>query len=1193
MVNGQRSLRRAVTVGTFVVSLVLALAVPCIALAANTALFTSATPAKGSSISVYKPVISVIVYDKYGVSGSANYYLALDGVKKSTSLKKIIGWGTRKFKLSYAVPANLSIGGHTVRARVKDARGKTSTYDWSFTVLDGTAPVTTSDLVLNYTGAAAIHLSRSDNVGVTHTYYRVDNGTPQEGVSVVVSRGLTDPLYSLHKLAFWSVDAAGNVETINYEYFFIAPVAQTIAESHALPDVFCTTISGCHGTLGTDSSDIASLTVHPTADLPKIHDGNCFACHGAGVTPSADCATCHGAAGPHGQHVAITSSTNCTTCHTDAVVTLLHPSCETCHNSADPVVIAAIAGHHDTCEACHGSDFTVVHTTTEATNGHAVTTPIQTNNTCFYTPCHGTNVLTDHSVALPGGPTAHGCASCHGANAHAPHVDAIATPESSHTVYVTTVNCSQCHPTGINVHTNPAIPAAHVTTNGCSSVNTTFCHGTNVADIHATKKPTGTIAPPGCVACHATGVTPSTDCAHAGCHDGITMPLDPHTVTTLPAHVIATDPALFSCVSSGCHSGDVATVHTVWIAPAGCVACHAPGRTPSNNCVDCYFTGTGGLGAGHSRVLVGLGTASLHYVALPAGCISAGCHTTEHDLGQVHLLAGIQCLDCHDSGDSRVIAAVTGATGHDCVDCHNGNGGGANANPNLKAGHYSEFTDPLNVSGHNILGNVIGAISDFSATGVVVKDSAGDTITQDWPLPTSGVFWSQSVVVTDPVTAATLNPTDSPAVALANKGFSGDPTTLINKTVGWGSTIGCNDCHDAAAGIQAVGPHGATQTWVVDQNFPDDWTKAEITSFDPTGMRSIATTIGSPAVYYAKLGSKVWPPEGTVGSTTTANVYKNGSNVGTATISEGGFYDTTSTASTGYSAGVVTGRYICEKCHKLVNSYQGLGIEGNSRGFRDNNFAYIGFSNEAHMEHHADLVTGQANCVSCHIAIPHGWKRPRLLVYESDAAPYKVQWYFPNYSTASNASSLTADLSSGNWGFLGWNGLGSAPGASSRYKLVGAAIANGSVGTTTGGVWSNVNGVDHAAQNTVVNNSGKTYSSHLEKLSATATSLKELSAGPGDFDNDGDDSPFGANDVANGTLWGNWKQDKLGSEWLPDTSTFALYSGVAIQNNCGACSSAGLTHTDTGGSGEGVAETTVTGRLAVGGGVWSRIPFWK
>ena len=147
------------------------------------------------------------------------------------------------------------------------------------------------------------------------------------------------------------------------------------------------------------------------------------------------------------------------------------------------------------------------------------------------------------------------------------------------------------------------------------------------------------------------------------------------------------------------------------------------------------------------------------------------------------------------------------------------------------------------------------------------------------------------------------------------------------------------------------------------------------------------------------------------------------SNPATVTVYPGGFYGLTNAPSNGYSMGDSTGRFICQKCHKLTNSFQGLGIEGNGRGARDNALNYMGMSNEAHMEHHNDMVTGQGNCVSCHIAIPHGWKRPRLLVYESDPAPYKVQYVWPDYRSTDHGrpaqhGSDEPVLTAGNWGFL-------------------------------------------------------------------------------------------------------------------------------------------------------------------------------
>jgi hypothetical protein len=117
-------------------------------------------------------------------------------------------------------------------------------------------------------------------------------------------------------------------------------------------------------------------------------------------------------------------------------------------------------------------------------------------------------------------------------------------------------------------------------------------------------------------------------------------------------------------------------------------------------------------------------------------------------------------------------------------------------------------------------------------------------------------------------------------------------------------------------------------------------------------MRSVATTVGTPNPYYVK-------------------TWVNGTS-------------TPSTAGNGYSFGDLPGHFICQKCHKLVNYKQGYPIQNRSGRSQQG----MGVSNTAHMEHHPDQILGQANCVSCHIAIPHGWKRPRLLVYSSDPAPY-------------------------------------------------------------------------------------------------------------------------------------------------------------------------------------------------------------
>ena len=518
-----------------------------------------------------------------------------------------------------------------------------------------------------------------------------------------------------------------------------------------------------------------------------------------------------------------------------------------------------------------------------------------------------------------------------------------------------------------------------------------------------------------------------------------------------------------------------------------------------------------------------------------------------------------------------------------CTLCHSGAGIGLGST--------------MKASGHNTTENgVIGGKTKWDGSqGVVVLDSTGAVIKQTWPLPTASVFWSQSNM-------GSKSPTDAPLVAMANRGFpsAASGAAAINTTVGWNSVVTCQDCH---TGYNAVGPHAAAVKAGLDPNFPDDWTNAEITSFDPTGMRSIATTVGSANPYYAKLGGNVYmPAEITSGGvavadqaaamvglsieTTTQKVWgapspsvaptlPGYSATATKTVYPGGFYGLTNVTSTGYSAGTVTGRFICQKCHKLTNSFQGLSIEGNGRGFRDNNLNYMGMSNEAHMEHHNDMVTGQGNCVSCHIAIPHGWKRPRLLVYESDPASYKVQKFFPNFATNPAADDLNADLSGGNWGFQGWNGTGTKP----TSKYIAITVTNAYTGALS--------------------------STHIDKLSASESAEKELEAGACADE-------WSGYDAQNGTQWSNWDMSALGVAWPGDTnaagigasritlSAWDLATNKAvsipngdspIQNNCNACTSAsGTTHAPQyKPDGTGFA----SGNEGVNGDASHNIPYWK
>jgi hypothetical protein len=83
---------------------------------------------------------------------------------------------------------------------------------------DVTAPVTYSDARASYFGSATIRLTPTDGgSGVAATYYRLD-GSDQAAGTVVSTSTL-----GAHTLAFWSVDASGNVEPPHTVSFSISP----------------------------------------------------------------------------------------------------------------------------------------------------------------------------------------------------------------------------------------------------------------------------------------------------------------------------------------------------------------------------------------------------------------------------------------------------------------------------------------------------------------------------------------------------------------------------------------------------------------------------------------------------------------------------------------------------------------------------------------------------------------------------------------------------------------------------------------------------------------------------------------------------------------------------------------------------------------------------------------------------------
>jgi hypothetical protein len=144
-------------------------------------------------------------------------------------------------------------------------------------------------------------------------------------------------------------------------------------------------------------------------------------------------------------------------------------------------------------------------------------------------------------------------------------------------------------------------------------------------------------------------------------------------------------------------------------------------------------------------------------------------------------------------------------------------------------------------------------------------------------------------------------------------------TTLTSDTV-----IKCVDCHTGMS-TPVAGPHGAASAkWLIDPNYPAPYIMAVNSHTTVSGMKVRAS----------------------LADTTTASLM-DASNAGSS-----------------YAV-------ICAKCHDLWDETS----VGTSHPTGVSNA-----SNTAHASHHLDANNGEADCINCHIAIPHGWKRPRLLV---------------------------------------------------------------------------------------------------------------------------------------------------------------------------------------------------------------------
>ena len=518
--------------------------------------------------------------------------------------------------------------------------------------------------------------------------------------------------------------------------------------------------------------------------------------------------------------------------------------------------------------------------------------------------CHSGNIASIHA----GGPNG-GCANCHALSV-APMSD-----------------CAACHATLPNFHsaaTHKAIvSSATIAAQTCTQA---ICHGDSGSPIAYNHKN-------GCAECHDSTRAGVPEAILAGgatcesCHDFATI----HSAAKMTTgHTVSG-----SCFASTCHGTNVATMHTIDFRGTGaatipgCAACHAPGKTPSTDCQTCHAD----LVTPHDYVKAHAGATASYTVNVTAmlstnssACVA--CHG--NDLTAVlpaNTYADLPAAEhkgcsCHAYGEAGQNNGLLPAGQVGCQNCHGTAQYGAH-----------EFGAKNTVSGHNTTTfGTIGAKSRFDGSqGATLTDTVGNTVETTWGLPTVNVFWSQ-------------NPANAPAGA--------------NTTVGWDSVITCQDCH---TGLNAAGPHGASNNFGIDPQFPYPYADAVNSHVTESGIAARTTT----DVTTPRLNSTQAYP--------TTSTPTNWTGVMAAELSHG----LVDGGQPGTSYAV-----ICAKCHKLFDyESASLGVTAVSHG--PTWLTTTGISNDsntAHGSHHFDLNNGAADCVSCHVAIPHGWVRPRLLV---------------------------------------------------------------------------------------------------------------------------------------------------------------------------------------------------------------------
>lgn len=612
----------------------------------------SPVPAKGSSSTATRPTITLNVTDHYGVLGAGSSSMSIDGAPVASAISYTHSGVYTSSKIVYRVPSNLTRGTHTVLVTVTNLKGKSSSYTWSFTVVEPpleampTAGTTCRDCHAEYPTAHKMidctpcHGPRGS--ATAHSGVGCPLAAPCHGAAGSVPHVLDDPCERCHVGDYPGIPQAHSLAAENshqsasefcirsgchvvsltrehyrrtvdgerlscatcHESTDPAVVAAIASDSTTCESCHDLTVSGHEGTGTAHTATVSCVRAGcHDPDVAATHDGNCAACHAEGKTPSTQCTTCHAAGAYHadeaGSHSVPAGGCVGAGCHgnaTGADAELVHKgNCERCHTGDGTPVL--------TCATCHDTGTAGLHPGAAAAHAAPAIS-------CTTADCHGIDVAAMHAETT-GGP---GCVACH---------DAGKTPSKV---------CADCHADDI-LQVHAAAASSHAATD--TTCLSSECHtGTDVTAIHDRAS-----GGPGCAACHDPGKTPTLDCASADCHPGELGDVHSSAGADHTSSYV-------TCVSASCHDADVTEIHGH--SALGCRSCHRPGRVLTAECATCHPGDTTALHASAD---------SAHTV--PSGTCVTACHKA--DVSGIHDQTGSGCSACHAPDESPSTT---------CTGCH-------------------------------------------------------------------------------------------------------------------------------------------------------------------------------------------------------------------------------------------------------------------------------------------------------------------------------------------------------------------------------------------------------------------------------------------------------------------------------------------------------------------------------------------